>query len=425
MNPSSSRLRAARRGGPVRLCPLSGCETLNQALLGIPDGFSRNPKLDRALERRHTALDNLDEPAIDWALAEELAFASILEDGIAIRLTGEDVERGTFSHRHAVWYDAKNGEPFTPLQALPQAQAAFEVHNSPLSENAAIGIEYGYNIQAPDRLVIWEAQYGDFINTAQAIIDEFVVSGRAKWEQTPSLVLLLPHGYEGQGPDHSTGRLERFLQSAAETNMRVANCTTAAQYFHLLRRQAALLKTDPLPLVVMTPKSLLRHRLAASTLRELVEGGWQRVIDDVQAQQQPEQIHRLVLCSGKVYVDLVTSERRQESPAIALARVEQLYPFPSDDLQQVLEHYPNLAEIMWVQEEPKNMGAWTHMQVWLSELTKGRWLLRYLGRPASSSPAEGSTAWHAVNQKALIEQTFNLESNLIGEDTVLIEQTTG
>jgi 2-oxoglutarate dehydrogenase E1 component len=403
--------------------PAERLRALNQALLRSPEGFTRNPKLDRALERRHTALDNLDEPAIDWALAEALAFASILEDGTAIRLTGEDVERGTFSHRHAVWYDAKNGNGFTPLQALPQAKAAFEVHNSPLSENAAIGIEYGYNIQAPDRLVIWEAQYGDFINTAQAIIDEFVVSGRAKWEQTPSLVLLLPHGYEGQGPDHSTGRLERFLQSAAETNIRVANCTTAAQYFHLLRRQAALLKTDPLPLIIMTPKSLLRHRLAASPLRDLVEGGWQRVIDDEQARQQAAEVRRLILCSGKVYVDLVTSQHRQESQAIAIARVEQLYPFPSDDMQQLLESYPNLAEIMWLQEEPKNMGAWSHVQVWLDELIQRRLPLHYLGRPASSSPAEGSAAWHTINQKALIEQAYNLESNLVKEDAILLEQT--
>ncbi len=403
--------------------PAERLRALNQALLQKPDSFTRHPKLERALERRQIALDPLDEPTIDWALAEELAFASILEEGIAIRLTGEDVERGTFSHRHAVWYDAQNGQPFIPLQALPQAKAAFEVRNSPLSENAAIGIEYGYNIQAPDRLVIWEAQYGDFINAAQAIIDEFVVSGRAKWEQTPSLVLLLPHGYEGQGPDHSTGRLERFLQSAAETNIRIANCTAAAQYFHLLRRQAALLKTDPLPLIVMTPKSLLRHRLAASTPHELAEGRWQRVIDDTQARRQAKQVQRLILCSGKIFVDLVSSERRETSPAIAIVRVEQLYPFPTDDLQQVLESYPNLAEILWVQEEPKNMGAWSYAQVWLEEIVKGRWPLRYLGRPASSSPAEGSAAWHAVNQKALVEQAYNLESSLVKADAILLEQT--
>jgi 2-oxoglutarate dehydrogenase E1 component len=203
----------------------------------------------------------------------------------------------------------------------------------------------------------------------------------------------------------------------------VANCTTAAQYFHLLRRQAALLKTDPLPLIIMTPKSLLRHRLAASPLRDLVEGGWQRVIDDEQARRQAADFRRLILCSGKVYVDLVTSQHRQESRAIAIARVEQLYPFPSDDMQQLLESYPNLAEIMWVQEEPKNMGAWSHVQVWLDELIRGRWPLHYLGRPASSSPAEGSAAWHAVNQKALIEQAYNLESNLVKEDAILLEQT--
>lgn len=396
---------------------------LSRALLQKPAGFSLNPKLARALERRFTALDNLDEPTIDWAMAEELALASILEDGVSVRLTGEDVERGTFSHRHAVWYDIENGQPFIPLQALPQAKVAFEIRNSPISENAAIGIEYGYNIQAPDRLVIWEAQYGDFINTAQAIIDEFVVSGRAKWEQTPSLVLLLPHGYEGQGPDHSTGRLERFLQSAAETNMRLAYPTTAAQYFHLLRRQAALLKTDPLPLIVMTPKSLLRHRLAASSLRDLAESSWQRVIPDAQASQHVEQVRRLILCSGKIYVDLVSSERRSQCPEVAIVRLEQLYRFPIEDLQPVLETYPNLTEVLWVQEEPKNMGAWPYAQMWLAELIKGRWPLRYLGRPANSSPAEGSTAWHMVNQKALVEQAYNLGSPLVKGAIVLLEQT--
>src|SRR5688572_31532998 len=246
----------------------------------LPDDFTVNPRLQRILSRRSQILEAPTERNVDWGTAENLALASILAEGTPIRITGQDVERGTFSHRHAVLFDAETGQTFTPLHHIPQATAAFEIHNSPLSENAAIGFEYGYNIQTPERLVIWEAQYGDFINGAQSVIDEFVVSGRAKWEQTPSLVLLLPHGYEGQGPDHSTGRLERFLQLAAETNMRIANCTTSAQYYHLLRRQAALLKTDPLPLVVMTPKSLLRHPQAMSSLQELAEGQWHPVIDD-------------------------------------------------------------------------------------------------------------------------------------------------
>jgi 2-oxoglutarate dehydrogenase E1 component len=403
--------------------PVKRLRELNQALLKLPDGFTLNSKLERAMQRRREALENPDELTIDWATAESLALASILEDGISIRLTGEDVERGTFSHRHAVFYDAETGDTFTPLQALPQARAAFEIHNSPLTENAVLGFEYGYNIQSPERLVIWEAQYGDFVNNAQMMIDETIASGRAKWEQTPSLVLLLPHGYEGQGPDHSSARPERFLQLAAEINMRIANCTTAAQYFHLLRRQAALLKTDPLPLIVFTPKSLLRHPRVASSLRDLAEGGWQPVIDDARARQQPQQVRRLILCSGKMYVDLDTSEHWDKSPAIAIARVEQLYLFPADDLKLVLEGYPNLEEVIWVQEEPENMGAWEFVQPRLEELIDGRWPLHYLGRFRNSSPAEGSSAWHKINQETLIEQACNLETDIGEKGTIWLQRT--
>jgi 2-oxoglutarate dehydrogenase E1 component len=338
-----------------------------------------------------------------------------LEDDVSIRLTGQDVERGAFSQRHAVFHDVKTGRTFIPLQALPRAKAAFEVRNSPLSENAALGFEYGYNVQQPGRLLLWEAQYGDFTNGAQVVVDEFIFSARAKWGQTPSLVLLLPHGYEGQGPDHSSGRLERFLNLAAETNMRIANCTTAAQYFHLLRRQAALLQTDPLPLVVMSPKSLLRHPSVASSVRDLAEGVWRPVIDDTHAQQQPAQVRRLILCSGKVYVDLVTSEHREKHPAIAIARIEQLYLFPTDGVKSVLDGYPNLQEVIWLQEEPENMGAWEFLRLHLAELTSRRWPLRYIGRPRSSSPAEGSSAWHALHQKALIEQAYDLKSGAVVE----------
>ncbi len=380
---------------------------LNASLLHAPEGFTLHPKLERARQRRRKALDDLDQPAVDWAMAEDLAFASILADGIPIRLTGEDVERGTFSQRHAVFHDYQTGETFIPLQALPQAKAAFEVRNSPLSEYAAIGFEYGYNVQAPERLVVWEAQYGDFINGAQIIVDEFLVSARAKWGQTPSLVLLLPHGYEGQGPDHSSGRLERFLNLAADINLRLANCTTAAQYFHLLRRQAALLQIDPLPLIVMTPKSLLRHPGVASPPRDLTEGGWQPLIDDASARTQPDRVRRLVLCSGKVYVDLVNGPQRGAHPEVAIARVEQLYPFRSAELEPVLDGYPRLKEVVWLQEEPENMGAWEFLRPPLTEVIRGRWPLRYLGRPRSASPSEGSSARHAINQKALIEQAYS------------------
>ena len=256
---------------------------LNAELTTVPLGFTIHKKLERGRDKRRTVLDKPDDRAVDWAAAEDLAFASILEDGISIRLTGEDVERGTFSHRHAVFHDFNTGDRDVPLQRIPQARAAFEIYNSPLTECATIGFEVGYNLQAPGRLVVWEAQYGDFINGAQVILDEFVTSGRAKWGLTPSLVLLLPHAYEGQGPDHSSARVERFLEAAADINLRIAYCTTAAQYFHLLRRQAVLLLTDPLPLVVLTPKSLLRHPLVASRPRDLAEGRWQPVLQDEDA----------------------------------------------------------------------------------------------------------------------------------------------
>ncbi len=386
--------------------PAVHLRALNAALLEAPPGFTVNPKLLKAMEKRRQLFANpsAEETLVDWATAEALALASILADGTPIRLTGEDVERGTFSHRHAVYHDVKTGARFIPLQALAQARASFEIHNSPLTEGATIGFEYGYSIQDPRRLVIWEAQYGDFINGAQVIIDEYLTSARAKWGQTPSLVLLLPHAYEGQGRIHSSARVERFLQAAAETNMRIANCTTAAQYFHLLRRQAALLETDPLPLVVFTPKSLLRHPFTASPLAALAEGHWQPVLGDAQA--TPETVRRVLLCSGKVAVDLLTSKLRPAHPEVAIVRVEQLYPFPLADLGPLLEGYPALHEVVWLQEEPENMGAWTYARPRLQELLKNRWPLRYLGRPRASSPAEGSTNWHVVNQNALIEQAF-------------------
>ncbi len=398
---------AARR--VVTAVPVERLRDLGAALLRVPANFTLNPKLERAMQRQRAAFDasQIDEPAIEWALAEELAFASILADGVSIRLTGEDVARGTFGQRHAVFHDFKTGATFTPLQAMPQAQAAFAIFDSPLSENAVLGFEYGYNVQEPRRLVVWEAQYGDFVNNAQMIIDEFIASARAKWGQTPSLVMLLPHASEGQGPDHSSARLERFLGLAAETNLRVVNCTTAAQYFHLLRRQAALLETDPLPLVVMTPKSLLRHPRARSSLRELAEGHWQPIIADDHAARA--EVHRLVLCSGKVYVDLVGSELHKANAAVAIVRVEQLYPFPCDELRDVLKSYRNLKELVWLQEEPANMGAWQFVQPILTEIAVARLTVRYLGRPANSSPAEGSAARYAADQKVLIERAFEKE----------------
>ena len=385
--------------------PLDRLRELNASLLQVPAGFSVHRKLERARERRAHVLDAAEERSVDWATAEELAFASILAEGTAIRITGEDVERGTFSHRHAVLHDVETGQVHVPLQTIPHARAAFEIHNSPLTENAVVGFEYGYNIQEPARLVIWEAQYGDFINGAQVMVDEFLVSARGKWGQRPSLVLLLPHAHEGQGPDHASARPERFLQLAADLNMRVANCTTAAQYFHLLRRQAALLVIDPLPLIVLSPKSLLRHPLVASAPRELAEGRFRMVIGDGEAAERAVEVRRILVCSGKVYVDLVSAEQRASRPDIGIIRLEQLYPVPMRDLRAAIDAYPNAAEIVWVQEEPENMGAWSFIRRHLEEVSSGR-PVRRVARPRSASPAEGSAARHALNQQALIEQAF-------------------
>jgi len=388
--------------------PAERLRELNESALKLPDGFTVNRKLERARARRREMLATMDDRTIDWAAAEELALTSILSEGTPIRFTGQDTERGTFNQRHAALFDANTGARFVPLQALPQAQASFEVHNSPLSENAALGFEYGYNVQAPERLVIWEAQYGDFFNGAQTMIDEFILSARSKWGLTPSIVLLLPHGLEGQGPDHASGRPERFLQLAAAINVRIANCTTAAQYFHLLRLQAALLKTDPLPLVVFTPKSLLRHPAVASSLRELAEGRFHRVLDDPQASREPERVRRLVLATGKIAVELLAVRERQPNPAVAVCRLEQIYPFPEADLRPVLDAYPHLEQVVWLQEEPRNMGAWEFARQQILRLIDLPWPLLYVGRPRSSSPAEGSSAWHAVNQAALLGQANDL-----------------
>ncbi|HSL31278.1 MAG TPA: 2-oxoglutarate dehydrogenase E1 component [Anaerolineales bacterium] len=388
---------------------LKRLKELNKALVEFPDDFLLNPKLVKAVERRSTLLDKAENAKIDWAAAEELAFATILEDGTPIRLTGQDSIRGTFSQRHAVFYDARTNQPYTPLQKIPQATAAFEIINSPLSEAAAIGFEVGYNVVAPERLVLWEAQYGDFVNNAQSVIDEFLLSGRAKWGLTPSLVLLLPHGNEGQGPDHSSGRIERFLGLAAEINVRIAYPTTAAQYFHLLRRQALLLRTDPLPLIVFTPKGLLRHPLTASSPQEFTSGSWQRVIDDQSLPGQKKDVKNLTLCSGRIYVDLVTSDLRKENRDDAIVRVEQLYPFPRKELQDTLAEYPNLERLIWVQEEPLNMGAWNYVRPLLRQLAEDRLPLHYVGRPESSSPAEGSTTLYRINQQSLIEQAFDFD----------------
>lgn len=372
----------------------------NTALLQVPQQFSVNPKLARMFDKRRQAMTQAG--AIDWAHAEALAFASLLAEGVPIRMSGQDSQRGTFSNRHLVLHDLENGEVYAPIQHLPQATASFAVYNSALSENAVLGFEYGYSSHAPDTLVLWEAQFGDFANGAQVIIDQFIVSGRKKWGLQPSLVLLLPHGYEGQGPEHSSARLERYLQLAADDNIRVANCTTAAQYFHLLRRQAVLRTDDPRPLILMTPKSLLRHPRAGSSLADLADGRFYRVLDDPYAHERRDAVERLILCSGKVYVDLVTSVPPEQTPNVATVRIEELYSFPVDELREVIARYPNIREVVWMQEEPQNMGAWTYIAPRIKAILPPDMPFAYVGRAPSASPAEGSQSDHAEEQERLI-----------------------
>ena len=383
----------------------SALADLNESLLARPEGFTANAKLDRQIfaKRRSGLVDN----AINWSHAEALAFASILADGVAIRLTGQDSERGTFNQRHLVLHDPTTGEQFNPMTVLPQAKASFAVYNSPLSENAVLGFEYGYSMHAAKTLVIWEAQFGDFVNGAQVIIDQFIVSGRAKWRQTPSLVLLLPHGYEGQGPEHSSARLERFLQLASGDNIRVVNCTDASQYFHVLRRQAYLTTEAPRPLIIMAPKSLLKSPLNASPLVAFTSGTFQPVIQDKNALTRHAEITRVVLCTGKVYFDIVKSESYTSSTGTAVIRIEELHPFPSTEVKNALEAFENLSEVAWVQEEPSNMGAYTYIAPYLRAIVSPTIEIRYFGRPSSASPAEGSAKRHAIEQGRIVSAALS------------------
>jgi 2-oxoglutarate dehydrogenase E1 component len=375
---------------------------LNEQLLAVPAGFTPNPKLMRQLERRRTALG--PEGGIDWGHAEALALASLLTEGVPIRLTGQDTERGTFSHRHFVLHDAGTGQTVTPIQRLPGALAAFEVWNSPLSELATLGFEYGYATAASDSLVLWEAQYGDFINGAQVIVDQFMAAGLSKWGVTNRLTLLLPHGYEGAGPEHSSARVERFLQLAAEGNIRVANCTTPAQYFHLLRRQAR--RNRVRPLVVFTPKSLLRLPQAAASLPDLTSGTFQPVIDDGDpgVQQRAASVTRVVLCTGKIFYDLLAEANKLGDRRPALVRIEGLYTFPEDAMRAVLAKYPATKDVVWAQEEPLNMGAWSYISPRLLPLVPAGAELKYVGRPERASPAEGYPAAHAAEQSRIVRE---------------------
>jgi len=396
-------LEAEEAGEPDTAVPADVLRTLNEQLHSWPSDFHCNPKLAKQLEKRRAALAG-DDGRLEWAHAEALAFGSLVLDGVPIRLTGQDTVRGTFSQRHQTLWDAETGAAYTPIQHLDGGRAAFELHNSPLSEYATMGFEYGYAVTAPEALVLWEAQYGDFVNGAEIIIDQFIIAGLAKWRQTSRLTLLLPHGFEGSGPEHSSARLERFLALGAEGNIRVCYPTTPAQYFHLLRRQGR--HPDLRPLIVMTPKSLLRLPEASSNLADLTTGAFASVLDDPSIADDGAAVRRVVICSGKVYYDLVTSEERAAHPELAIVRAERLYPFPTDDLERVLGRYPNVERVSWVQEEPRNMGARKFVLPKIRHLVPFRIPLGDISRPERSRPAEGYPAAHGVEQARIVHDAL-------------------
>ncbi|MEO1021683.1 MAG: multifunctional oxoglutarate decarboxylase/oxoglutarate dehydrogenase thiamine pyrophosphate-binding subunit/dihydrolipoyllysine-residue succinyltransferase subunit [Bacteroidota bacterium] len=367
----------------------------------VPKDFDANPKLLRQLAKKAEIVEK-NEKKIDWGFAEALAFGSLLKSGVTVRLTGQDVERGTFSHRHAILHGTETNQTFTPLNHVAEGQALFHPHNSLLSEFAALGFEFGYSAQKLDSLVIWEAQFGDFANGAQIIIDQFLSSSEAKWGQQSAVVLNLPHGYEGQGPEHSSARLERFLQLCAEDNMRVMNLTTPAQYYHMLRKQA--LQEAKKPVVLMTPKSLLRHPLATSNTEELASGSFKPFIVD----EEIATAKRIVICSGKVYYDLLKHRQDKGIDDVAIARLEQFYPFANKDIEAYLTAQTKVTDVVWCQEEPKNMGAWTFVAPRLSEVMADNQKLHYAGRQAAASPAAGQKKMHDAEQLRLMEEALGL-----------------
>lgn len=379
---------------------------LSKKMNSCPPSFHLHPKLTRFFEARHKAIE--EGKAIDWGNGETLAYATLLLDGYPIRLSGQDVGRGTFTHRHALLHDCETGEVYTPLNHLADHQALFSVYNSHLSESAVMGFEFGYASAEPKTLVIWEAQFGDFANGAQVIIDQFIASTESKWQRMNGLVLFLPHGQEGQGPEHSSGRLERFLSLCGKNNMFVCNFTTPAQLFHALRRH--MKRNFRKPMVVMTPKSLLRHAMAVSSLEEFTRGSFQEILDEPNI--QPEKIKKLLLCNGKIYYDLLIEKINQKIPDIAILRIEQLYPWPEKPLLEKLSCYKNADKIFWVQEEPKNMGAWSFVfNEWSGGLGHcgkllGEKSIGYIGREVGAAPAVGSAKLHAEEQKTIIQEAL-------------------
>jgi 2-oxoglutarate dehydrogenase E1 component len=378
--------------------PEEELKALSDLILALPEGFVLHPRTQAIHEGRQGM--SLGLQPIDWGFAETLAYASLLRAGTPIRLTGQDVGRGTFFHRHATLHDQTTGKTYTPLQQLGKKAAEFQIYDSLLSEEGALGFEYGYSSSAPESLVIWEAQFGDFANNAQVVIDQFIASGESKWGRLCGLTLFLPHGYEGQGPEHSSARIERYLQLCAEDNMQVVVPTTPAQIFHLLRRQ--IIRPYRKPLIVMTPKSLLRHRLAVSSLNDLSQGCFNNVIGEID-DLIPDQVDRIVLCSGKVYYDLLEARRKQLQTSTTILRIEQLYPFPEVEFQQALLPYINAKTVVWCQEEPENQGAWHQIRDPLARSIPSGIPLTFAARPICAAPAVGQYHRHLSEQRALIE----------------------
>jgi 2-oxoglutarate dehydrogenase E1 component len=385
--------------------PLSELQRLAERLTSVPEGFKLHPTVARVIESRKQMAEG--KLPVDWGMAETLAYGSLLSNGYDVRLSGQDSGRGTFAHRHAVLHDQERERwdegTYVPLQNISKDQGDFVVIDSVLSEEAVLGFEYGFSTAEPNALVIWEAQFGDFANGAQVVMDQFISSGETKWGRVCGLVQLLPHGYEGQGPEHSSARLERYLQLCAEHNMQVCVPTNAAQIFHLLRRQ--MLRPFRKPLVVMSPKSLLRKKEAASSIQDLANGSFQTVLPEVDALEAKD-VKRVVACCGKVYYDLLGSRRERRLDNIAIIRVEQLYPFPHKQFAAEMKRYPNATEVVWCQEEPQNQGAWYQTAHYFRENMREDQKLYYAGRPASASPAGGYMARHIERQKALVEQAF-------------------
>jgi 2-oxoglutarate dehydrogenase E1 component len=371
---------------------------LGARLVAVPAGHSLHPRVQQVISNRAKMIAG--ELPLDWGCAESLAYASLLEDGYGVRISGQDSGRGTFFHRHAVLHDQQTGRTHVPLEHIAERQPRFTVIDSVLSEEAVLAFEYGYSQTDPGVLVVWEAQFGDFANGAQVIIDQFISSGESKWGRFCGLTLFLPHGYEGQGPEHSSARLERFLQLCAEANMSVCVPSTPAQMFHMLRRQ--MLREFRKPLVVMTPKSLLRHEMSVSSLADLEQGSFRNIIDEIDP-VDPAKVRRVVFSSGKVYFDLLKARRALAAEDVALVRLEQIYPFPADEYAAIIARYPNAAEIVWCQEEPQNQGAWYQIRHRFERPLGGKRVLLYAGRPPAAAPATGIGKIHEAEQASLVQ----------------------